>query len=413
MTAPTNVGWRSWLALNASTGALLATILLVGMSTELWMPLMPDRLSSLDTPLLVIAAIGTLKDFFDGISFYFGGLIAAHFNTRRALIFFNIIPIIGLAFLFVWLENWWACFVAFPFVAIWNAISGPATLRVVGDSLAEHRRAMAFSLQSIQKRLSNLLAYVVSGGLVLWLGRAAGIRIAVGLALGFAILSLVIQFHYMRTASRDATKVQHRPIALLRRFDPLLKRLLLSEIAVRWCDSMLSQLAILYCVRLLTPRFFAAAESAIAFYVSILLNVRETTSLLLYLPVGHFASQRGAASKKPFIGLTFVFFALFPIALVTVAKLNVAGLIAAFAIAGLREFGEPARKALITELVPADCRTQSIGVYWAIRGLAVSPASILGGLLWCWVGPEFMLWTAGAVGAIGAMLFHVRYSGAA
>jgi len=39
-------------------------------------------------------------------------------------------------------------------------------LRVVGDTLGAQRRPMAFSMQSIQKRLSSLFAYFVSGALV-------------------------------------------------------------------------------------------------------------------------------------------------------------------------------------------------------------------------------------------------------
>lgn len=400
--------WRVWLALNASTGALLAAILLVGMSSELWMPLMPAKLMSLETPLLIIAAIGSFKDFLDGVNFYLGGVIAGRLNTRRALLLFNAVSIIGLVLLFSLMQHWWAFVVALPLVCVWNAISGPAMLRVVGDTLAEHRRAMAFSLQSIQKRLSSLLAYFVTGGLVYWLGQGSGARAAVALALAFAVISFVVQYRYMRAAARDATTVHRRPLALLRRLNPQLKRLLMSEIVVRWCDSMPSQLVILYCVGLLTPHFQGSQVTAVAFYVSVLLNVREVTSLLLYVPIGHLASKGGVAAKRPFIGLTFAFFALFPIALVTIGKSSIVGLIAAFAIAGFREFGEPARKALVTELVPRDCKTQAIGMYWAARGLGTAPASMVGGIVWHLFGPEAMLWTAGAVGTVGAVMFWTK-----
>src|SRR2546428_4743589 len=122
------------------------------------------------------------------------------------------------------------------------------------------------------------------------------------------------------------------------------------------------------------------------------------TSLLLSLPVGHWAS-RGGPAKKPFIGLTFVFFALFPLALATLGEAaGVWGLIAAFVVGGLREFGEPARKAMITELVPADCRSQAIGVYWSARGAGIVPASLVGGLVWVFAGPRAMLFSAGALG---------------
>src|SRR5579872_2853079 len=151
-------GWRAWLALNASTGALLAAILLVGMGTELWSPLMPEYLAALAAPVLLIALYGSLKDFLEAINFYLGGVLAARFNTRRALLLFNAIPLVGLVVLLVWPSKV-AVFVALPFIGVWNSIAGPATLRVVGDTLAEHRRSMAFSLQSIQKRVSSLLAY--------------------------------------------------------------------------------------------------------------------------------------------------------------------------------------------------------------------------------------------------------------
>ena len=149
------------------------------------------------------------------------------------------------------------------------------------------------------------------------------------------------------------------------------------------------------------------------FYTSVLLVVMQVTSLLLYLPIGHLASKAGAA-KKPFIGLTFVFFALYPLALVVLGPwLGVWGLVIAFVVAGMREIGEPARKAMITELAPPALRTQAIGVYWAVRSVGIMLAPLAGGLIWWWFGsPEPMLWCAAALGAAGAGLFYARFAGA-
>src|SRR5260370_16492649 len=66
---------------------------------------------------------------------------------------------------------------------------------------------------------------------------------------------------------------------------------------------------------------------------------------------------------------------------------------------------------MITELVPADCRTQAIGIYWAARSAAIVPASLTGGLIWWLAGPEVMLWCAGGFGALGAGLFFLRVAG--
>jgi hypothetical protein len=61
-----------------------------------------------------------------------------------------------------------------------------------------------------------------------------------------------------------------------------------------------------------------------------------------------------STSPKPFIGATFLLFALFPISLVLLPRPRrrglpvMLGLVLAFVLNGLREIGEPARKALIT-----------------------------------------------------------------
>jgi MFS family permease len=418
LSAPAADGWRAWLALNASTGALLAAILLVGMGSELWSPLMPKYLHGLAAPILLIALYGSAKDLLEAVNYYLGGILAARFNTRRALLLFNALPLIGLGILLAW-PNKYAVFVALPFVGVWNSIAAPATLRVVGDTLAEHRRSMAFSLQSIQKRVSSLLAYFVSGQLVFWLGEGAGVRAGVALSIGLVAVSLLVQYHYMRTAVSDQVLATRRPLALLRRFGPQLRRLLVSDVCVRWCEGMPRELIILYCVPILAPLLRTSegqtpaelSAAAVAFYVSVLLAVMNLTSLLLYLPVGHWASKGGAA-KKPFIGLTFVFFALYPLVLVTLGSwAGLWGMVLAFVVAGLREFGEPARKAMITELVPADCRTQAIGIYWAARSVAVMAAPFVGGLIWYLASPEAMLYCASALGALGAGLFYLRFAG--
>jgi predicted MFS family arabinose efflux permease len=263
-----------------------------------------------------------------------------------------------------------------------------------------------------------LLAYFVSGQLVLWLGEIDGVRAALALSIALVAISWLVQYRYMRTAAVDTALELHRPLALLRRFDPQLRRLLVSDILARWCDGMPRELIILYCVPLLAPLLRTSeAETqtdlsarAVAFYVGVLLVVMNLTSLVLYVPIGHWASRKGAA-KKPFIGLTFVFFALYPLALVTLGG-GIGGLVAAFVIAGLREFGEPARKAMITELVPADCQTQAIGIYWSVRSVGIMPAALVGGVVWSLLGSEAMLWSAGVLGLLGAAWFYWKFAAA-
>lgn len=413
MTAPPAAeGWRGWLALNASTGALLGAILLVGMGTELWKPLIPEYLDRLQAHILLIALYGCASDALDAVAFFLGGTLAARFNTRRALLLFNALPLLGLVILLAWPSKA-AVFVALPFVGIWNSIAGPATLRVVGDSLSAHRRPMAFSLQSIQKRLSSLLALFISGQLVLALGELLGVRAGVALSMALVGGSLLLQYRFMRTAVTDALPALQHPWAILRLFDPQLRRLLVSDILARWSEGMAREFLILFCLPILVRSGGLTPKEAAAFYVTVLLSVMHATSLALYLPIGHLASKPGAA-KKPFIGLTFVFFSLFPLSVVLLGPAwGEWGLVPAFVVGGLREVGEPARKALVTELAPAAYRTQAIGVYWSARSVGVMLAPLAGGLLWLWVGPDAVFWSAGALGIAGAALFYLGFAGAA
>jgi len=75
----------------------------------------------------------------------------------------------------------------------------------------------------------------------------------------------------------------------------------------------------------------------------------------------------------------------------------------AFVIGGLKEMGEPARKALIVDWSdPA--RGRAVGVYYTIRNLLIVPAGVVGGLLWS-SSPQLPLQTAGVVGLTGVIVF--------
>jgi len=108
---------------------------------------------------------------------------------------------------------------------------------------------------------------------------------------------------------------------------------------------------------------------------------------------------------QPFIGLTFVFFALFPLTLALVP--DGWGLVFAFVVWGLREIGEPARKALITSLFPRAVRAEGVGLYWGIRSLAICWASLVGAFVWYTLGPERLLYLASAIGCLGAAVFYL------
>jgi MFS family permease len=123
------------------------------------------------------------------------------------------------------------------------------------------------------------------------------------------------------------------------------------------------------------------------------------TSIAVYIPAGRIADRIG---RKPFVILTFLSFALFPFAIIFAS--NFVWLIVAYVIGGLREIGEPSRKAMIVDLAHENIRARSVGLYYLVRSLSITPAAAIGGLLWK-IAPEVPFVTAGCIGLVGTVVF--------
>jgi len=173
-------------------------------------------------------------------------------------------------------------------------------------------------------------------------------------------------------------------------FHSALKPLLVSDIAIRTSEGMADIFVVLYVTdvtRVTVPRY------------GVLVAIELATAILVYIPSAKLAARSG---RKPFVIATFVCFSLFPVAVVFAHTFG--QLIIVFVIGGLREMGEPARKAIIVDLSDRQLRGRTVGLYYLIRSLSITPASAIGGLLWK-VGPSLPFIVAAAIGVIGTVLF--------
>src|SRR5260370_7991169 len=94
---------------------------------------------------------------------------------------------------------------------------------------------------------------------------------------------------------------------------------------------------------------------------------------LCIIPASHFADRHG---REPFVIVTFIMFTLFPISLLMSRSFS--ALVIAFAIRGLKEFGDTSRKALIIGYCEEQRRGQMVGTYYLVPDLIVFPAAIFG-----------------------------------
>jgi MFS family permease len=131
----------------------------------------------------------------------------------------------------------------------------------------------------------------------------------------------------------------------------------------------------------------------------ILTAIEMTTAALIYIPTAYLADR---GTRKPFVVVTFWIFTAFPLLLLWSSSYNL--LIVAFVVRGLKEFGEPSRKALILDLAPEGKKAGIFGLYYLVRDVIVSVAAFIGAYLWE-VSPAVNLLTAFGFGAIGSVLF--------
>jgi MFS family permease len=144
----------------------------------------------------------------------------------------------------------------------------------------------------------------------------------------------------------------------------------------------------------------AAPVSAVQF--GTLTVIEMATAMLVYIPVAYLADR---STKKPFVVTTFIFFTIFPLALLYAKSIWL--LVPVFVLRGLKEFGEPTRKALIMDLAPENRKAGMFGLYYLCRDTIVSLAAFGGAFLWM-KSPQVNFLAAFAFGVLGTIWFALR-----
>ena len=388
---------RRLLALERNTLAVVVAMFLMALGENLWRRFLPKYLEALGAPILAIGAYGSVEDALDGLYQYPGGWASDRQGRRRALLLFVALAALGYVVIAA-APTWPVVFVGLLRIMCWTSMASPTLFAVVGDALPAGRRSVGFSVQAILRRLPILVAPALGGALIAYAGIRVGVRAGLLVSVALAVLTLVV-VRRMRL-DRPAAAAPSDIRAVWRSLPGPIRRLLASDICIRTCDAMVGVFLVLYAVDIV-------GVSAPAF--GGLIGVQTATVILCSLPAAHLADRVG---RKPFVIATFVAFASFPITVV--AAHSLAGLVGAFVVGGLREIGEPARKALILDLVRPDVRARGVGLYYLVRGIAIAPAATVGGLLWQ-VSPTLPFLMAGAIGLMGVLLFTLtveeRYAG--
>jgi len=388
---------KEFFGLQKSMFGLLAMVVLVGMGEKMGERFLPIYLITLGGGALSVGLLNGMDNLLSALYSFPGGYLADRLGTKRALLVFNLIAMVGFVVVIL-IPAWQAVIVGSIFFLSWTAISLPATMGLVAQVLPQNRRTMGVTMHSLVRRFPMALGPLVGGACIDIWGRVTGIRIAFIGALAMAVVAAIVQQILIaedasdQVAQATRSQAEKNPFRLLREMTPELRNLLISDILIRFCEQIPYAFVVIWCMEVIT-------RPLTGLQFGFLTAVEMATALLIYIPVAYLADR---GHKKPFVQMTFVFFTLFPLVLLFCQSFwPLAG---AFVLRGLKEFGEPTRKALIMDLAPQNRKAGMFGLYYLLRDAVVSVAAFGGAFLWI-IGPEVNLLVAFGFGVLGTCWF--------
>jgi len=388
-----------FFGLKRNLAILLIAIFVIGAGEELWMRFVPKYLQALGATVFVIGLYDALRTLLGAIYAYPGGLVADRWGHRHAFIIFNVVSIIGYALVLL-IPNWGAVIVGMFFFLSWTCFSLPATFSLVGAALEANRHSMGVGVQMVVRRLPMMISPILGGILIDHFGIIGGVRIALIVSILLSVMTIFVQRLLPEGANDKARDVAATTVKSkrwmfwqnLRGFDMPMRRLLVSDILVRFCERIPYAWVVIFAMD-----YIGMSGQQ----VGVLTAIEMLAATLCIIPTSYFADKY---RREPFVIATFVTFTVFPIALLMSRSFS--ALVIAFTIRGLKEFGDTSRKALIIGYSEPERRGQVIGAYYLIRDLVVSTGAILGAYLWKF-GPALNFLGAAAIGAAGT-IFYVR-----
>lgn len=381
---------------------LLSMVILVGMGEHMAEQYLPVYMRALGAGFISVAFLNAMDNFLGAIYSYFGGFVADRYGAKRSLLVFNLIALAGFLLVIAY-PSWIVVLFAAALFLSWTAISLPATMELVSKVLPKNKRTMGVSMHSLIRRIPMALGPVVGGLFIFYMGDIDGIRMAFIVSADFVVLATVLQQLLIEDDGKAKDAKMFKLAEMVKGILPLwkemprgLKNLLVSDILIRFCEQIPYVFVVLW----------AMGSDGVSGYVdalqfSALRAIEMVTAIVIYIPVAYFADKLG---KKPFVVATFIFFSSFPLLLMFSKSFFMLTL--AFLLRGLKEFGEPSRKALIMDLAPEGKKAATFGLYYLIRDVVVSLAAFGGGFLWS-VSPELNLMTAFFFGVAGTAFFAI------
>ena len=265
---------------------MFCMVILVGMGERMAERFLPIYLIALGGGAISIGLLNGLDNLLSALYSFPGGYLADRLGTKRALLLFNIIAMFGFLIVIL-IPKWQAVLVGAVFFLSWTAISLPATMSLVAKVLPMNKRTMGVSMHSLVRRIPMGLGPVLGGLCIGIWGERNGVRIAFLAAFLLSFVAALVQQILIeedqpqRADAEFAIVPEKNPLKLLIFMSPSLKRLLVSDILVRFCEQIPYAFVVVWCMKTIS-------KPVTAFQFGILTSIEMATALLVYIPVAYF-----------------------------------------------------------------------------------------------------------------------------
>lgn len=369
---------------------MLFMAVVLGLGEKIGEKFLPVYILAIGGSAYAVGFLNTIDNFLSAVYSYIGGVLSDKFGYKKSLVIFTLIAMLGYIIIIL-VPTWWAVLVGAVFFISWSALSQPAITSFISKSLKLDKQALGIALHSLTRRLPVAIGPLLGGIFITIFGIEKGARISFICALALSVFALLFIIFKIKNIPPEP----FRKISLLKAARELNKPqivLLLSDI----CAKIAGQLPYVFVVV-----FVMEVHGATAMQYSVLNLIETITAFCIYIPVVLLQEKIGS---RWCIAITFMFYAIFPTLLLfsnTMAAFSIA-----FFVRGLKEFGEPVRKALILKLSPEDKKGTVFGVYYLLRDSVVSVFTLLSAVLWK-VSPNLLFIVAAVFGVLALLIFTI------
>jgi MFS family permease len=199
-----------FLGLTKNTLGLLFMVVLVGMGERMAERFLPIYLLALGGGVISIGLLNGLDNFLSALYAFPGGYLAERIGTKRALLVFNCMAMLGFLMVIL-IPAWPAVLIGAVFFLAWSAISLPATMGLIAKVLPIRKRTMGVTMHSLVRRFPMALGPILGGLCIGAWGIETGIRLAFSVALALSLMAVLLQQRLIeddaRPASADACSI--------------------------------------------------------------------------------------------------------------------------------------------------------------------------------------------------------------